>query len=418
MHETDHYQLLLLDGHTVAELHDRVTRLIDLASEPTCGTLDNLAVNLRRALADRPMRTAVVADSAGQARERLTKLAAALRDDNATTIDVANGVFAGRADSRPAIGYLFPGQGANNDTEGSALTRRFETARDFYRTVTIPTAENFLPPSVFQQQIVASSVVGLRVLNTLGIEASMAAGHSLGELTALHWAGAMSESALLTFVAERGQIVARACTGTGAMMGIAASPDEVKPLLIDEPVVIVGYNNPVETAVAGPAEAVARVQQAALAASLKAERMPVRDAFHSSAMAAAADGLRAYLAGMEFGPLDRPVASTVTGDVLPSDTDLRELLVRQICEPVWFSQAVERMANEVSLLIEVGPSEALSYHASLIRPNTPAVPLSTDSTSLYGVLSVAAAAYVLGAPVRLDRLHSELMSESAASRHE
>jgi enediyne polyketide synthase len=388
----------------VPELRGRVARLTGLIRGPASGRLGDLAAILQRGLTDRPVRAGVVAASADQACERLAKLAATLRGDVAATLDVAGGVFAGRARSKPAIGYLFPGQGSGSRTDGGALTRGFETARELYRTVTIPTTEDPAVTSAAQPRIVASSAAGLRVLSVLGIEASAAAGHSLGELTALHWAGAMSESALLALVTARGQIMADACEGSGAMAGIAAGPDEVERLLRGEPVVVAGYNGPAQTVVAGPAEAVARVRQAAVAAGLKAARIPVSDAFHSPAMAPAADGLRAYLAGTWFCPLERRVLSTVTGDVLPPGTDLRALLVRQLCEPVRLSQALERMADEVSLLVEVGPGRVLSGLAAQICPSVPVVPLTTDGVSLSGVLCAAAAAYVLGAPVRHDRL--------------
>jgi acyl transferase domain-containing protein len=397
------HELLLLDAETVPELRGRVAGLTDQVAGPALG---DLAATLQRGLADRPVRAGVVAASADQARERLTRLAARLRGDDASTLDVANGVFAGRAGGKPAIGYLFPGQGAGVGTgeSESALTRRFETVRDLYRTVTVPAAEYPAWISAAQQRIVASSVAGLRVLSMLGIQARAAAGHSLGELTALHWAGAMSEAELLALVGAHGQIMADTCDGSGAMGRIAAHPDQVEPLLRGEPVVIAGYNSPVQTVVAGPAQAVARVRQAAVAAGLQADGLPVGDALHSPAMAPAADKLRAHLAGMRFGPLERSVVSTVTGDVLPPGTDLHDLLVRQVCEPVRFSQVVGRMADQVSLLVEVGPDQTLSYLAPDICPNVCFVPLATDGASLSGVLCAAAAAYVLGAPVRHDRL--------------
>ncbi len=59
-----------------------------------------------------------------------------------------------------------------------------------------------------------------------------AVGHSLGELTALHWAGAMDESELLDLAAARGRVMAQASEGDGAMASIAASPDQVEPLLL------------------------------------------------------------------------------------------------------------------------------------------------------------------------------------------
>lgn len=87
-------------------------------------------------------------------------------------------------------------------------------------------------------------MAGLRVLSLLGIRAVAAARHSLGELSALHWAGAMTEAELFALAAERGQVMMQASEGGGAMAGISAGPDVVEPLLGGEPVVIAGYNGP------------------------------------------------------------------------------------------------------------------------------------------------------------------------------
>jgi enediyne polyketide synthase len=102
---------------------------------------------------------------------------------------------------------------------------------------------------VAQPRITMSSVAGLRVLSLLGIEAAAAVGHSLGELTALHWAGAMTESELFALAAARGRVMMEASEGGGAMAGIGAGPDEVEPLLRGEPVVIAGYNGPAQTVI-------------------------------------------------------------------------------------------------------------------------------------------------------------------------
>lgn len=401
------HHLLLLDARTVTELRGRVAHLTDQVRGSGPGGLGDVAESSQRGLAGRPVRAGVVAASAEQACERLDKLAAALRGGAAATFDVADGVFAGdadRADGEPRIGYLFPGQGSTVEIGGDALTGRFETARDFYRTVPLPAAGDPRSLGAAQPRIVASSATGVRVLSGLGIEASVAAGHSLGELTALQWAGAMSEAELPALAAAHGQILADVCTGDGMMAVVTGSRDEVEPLLRGETVAIAGYNNPAQTVVAGPAEAFPRVRRAAVAAGLKAARLPVPDAFHTPVMAPAAEPLRAYLAGRRFRPLERRVVSTVTGDVLPPDTDLRDLLVEQLCTPVMFSQAVQRMAGEVSLIIEVGPGRLLSVHAARACPDVPVVPLAADEPSLSGVLCAAAAAYVLGAPVRHERL--------------
>jgi len=133
----------------------------------------------------------------------------------------------------------------------------------------------------------------------------------------------------------------------------------------------------------------------------------VSHAFHSPSVAPAAEGLGAYLAGVTFQPLARRVLSTVTSDALPPDTDLRDLLVRQVLEPVHFHEAARLMAADVDLMLEVGPGRVLSGLAADIAPGTPCVALDTDSASLTGLLAAVAAAYALGAPVRHDMLFGD-----------
>ena len=288
--------------------------------------------------------------------------------------------------------------------------------RDLGQTFSIPADGDLVATAVAQPRIVSSSIEGLRVLALLGIEAEAAVGHSLGELTALHWAGAMDEAELLALATERGRVMAQASEGGGAMASIAASPDQVEPLLLGADgtggkdgaeVVIAGYNGPAQTVISGPAEAVERVCRVAAAADLITSRIPVSHAFHSPMVAPAAEGLARYLAGREFKPMIRRVLSTVTGGALPPDADLGELLVRQVREPVRFSAAAGQMAATADLLIEVGPGRVLSGLAAGIAPDVPVIPLDTDGASLAGVLSAAAAAYVLGAPVRTDVLFAD-----------
>jgi enediyne polyketide synthase len=397
-------ELLLVDGENTAHLRGRVAYLAELSGRLAPAEFRVLAATLQRRLAGRPARAAVVATSAEQACERFARLLAVLDAGASAAIDATAGVFLGQGSGTPSIGFLFPGQGSGKGHDGGALARRFETVGELYRTVTLPTCDDPAATIVAQPRIVRYSVAGLRVLSLLGIQAVAAVGHSLGELSALHWAGAMTEAELFALAAERGRVMMHASEGGGAMAGLGADPDVVETLIGGEPVVIAGHNGPGQTVIAGPAEAVERVREAAAAGGVKTAKIPVSHAFHSPAVAPAAAELDRYLAGRRFRPLVRCVLSTMTGDVLPADTDLRQLLVRQVREPVRFSQAVNRMVPGVDLLIEVGPGRVLSGLAARIAPDTPVIPLSTDSPSLSGVFCAAAAAYVLGMGVRHDRL--------------
>ena len=111
------------------------------------------------------------------------------------------------------------------------------------------------------------------------------------------------------------------------------------PLLAGTPVVIAGYNSPQQTVVSGPVEAVEQVCArpsgpgcSGSAAGLA--RLPLR------ARRPGGRGVHRHLRGDRFAPLPRPVVSTVTGPVLPADTDLAGPAGRQVLEPVRFTQAV------------------------------------------------------------------------------
>jgi enediyne polyketide synthase len=397
-------EVLLLDAASLDDLKERVAALAELCAMLAYAELGDLAAELERELADRPVRAAIVAPAPQEAARRLTVLHGLLESGAEAVIDAAAGVFLGTGTVLPRIGYLFPGQGSGRRLGGGAIARRFDPARALYEDLARPENGDLADTAAAQPRIVAGSVAGLRVLSMLGIEATAAVGHSLGELTSLHWAGGMDEAALLRLAMTRGQVMATASDGGGAMASIATGAGQVQSLLRGEPVVIAGYNSPQQTVVSGPADAVERVCKLASEQGLITARVPVSHAFHSPAVAPAATQLDGYLADQQFAPLTGRVFSTVTSEVLPADTDLRDLLVSQVLEPVQFDAALSRLAADADLLLEVGPGRVLAGLASEVAPAVPVVAMETDSTSLSGALSAVAAAYALGAPVRHGQL--------------
>ena len=199
-----------------------------------------------------------------------------------------------------------------------------------------------------QPAVITASLAGLQVLEAFGIAAAAATGHSLGEITSLHWAGAFDAETLLRLARVRGAAMADLGSPTGAMFALAAPWQEVLPLLNGEPLNIVGYNSPRQTVVAGEAAAGKNLARRAAARGWQVSQLPVSHAFHTQLVAAAVPVLAGQLAREAFSALERRVYSTVTGALLQGNEDLRELLCRQVTSPVRFETALTALLDDVS----------------------------------------------------------------------
>ncbi|MFL6140069.1 MAG: SDR family NAD(P)-dependent oxidoreductase [Frankiaceae bacterium] len=387
-------ELLLIDGGSPRELRERIAELADFVPQLSMAELSDLAGALGNGLRHLPYRAAVVVRFGTDAERGLRRLLAAL-DAGETSLFADDGLaFLDHATGPGRIGLLFPGQGSGRGTSGGALRRRFPEVAEAYARATLPTAGDMVATDVAQPRIVTGSTAAVRALSILGIDATVAVGHSLGELSALQWAGAMDEQTLLRVASTRGATM-RAHSASGTMASLAAAPEAVIELIGDLPVVVACYNGPEQTVVAGSVDAVEALERAARAAGVTATRLPVSHAFHSPLVAPAAAAFRAQLDELAFDGVDRQVVSTVTGEVLPSDADIHALLQAQITAPVLFTEAVAVAAKGIDLWVEAGPGRVLSALAAETTA-VPAVSLDTDDESAASLLRVVGAAYVVG----------------------
>ncbi|MEU4219507.1 type I polyketide synthase [Actinoplanes sp. NPDC026623] len=387
-------ELLLIDAASTAELADRLRQLAGFVPAISYAQLGDLAAALHRQLRDLPYRAAVVARSPEDATERLRSLLDKVEAGETTTFSADGQTLMGHFAKRGQIGFLFPGQGSGRGTSGGAMRRRFTEAEAVFTKAALPTGGDTVATEVAQPRIVAGSVAGLRVLTALGLHATVAVGHSLGELTALHWAGAMDEDALLRLAVQRGQAMSEH-GATGTMARISASVGEVDEIIAGTNVVVAAANSPQQTVIAGPVDDVEVACARARDAGYAAGRLPVSHAFHSPLVAKAAVAFGATLDEHSWAPLTGRVMSTVTGELLPPTVDITGLLRDQITDPVLFQPAIALAGKEVDLLIEVGPGRVLSGVAAAV--DLRAVALDTDDESLAGVLRVVGAAFVIGA---------------------
>jgi [acyl-carrier-protein] S-malonyltransferase len=207
----------------------------------------------------------------------------------------------------------------------------------------------------------------------------VAAGHSLGEYSALVAAGALEFRRAVQLVRLRGEAMQRAVApGEGAMAAvIGGDAAAVEQLCADvraesggEHVVApANFNAPGQVVIAGHAGAVQRASALAKDRKLKAIPLKVSAPFHCSLMAPAAATLDRALREVEFGAFQFPVVSNV--EALPnSDTSrVRELLVRQVSGAVRWQETLEWMASHgVQTAWEIGPGQVL---AGLAKRTTP-----------------------------------------------
>ncbi|HEX7295032.1 MAG TPA: SDR family NAD(P)-dependent oxidoreductase, partial [Pyrinomonadaceae bacterium] len=349
------------------------------------------------------MRAAIVAGSPEELAGALKTLRASLADRASTQLNTRAGLFLSSNITVPRIGFLFPGQGSPAHLDGGALRRRFDFVRVLYARANISVNSESVATNVAQPAIVTASMAGLRALNSLGINAQVAVGHSLGEITALHWAGALDEEALLRIATVRGETMAELGSPTGAMASISAGQLEVEALLNGEPVVIAGLNSPRQTIISGAETAVAAFVARVRAKGINAVKLPVSHAFHSPLVAPAGPALEKHLAREEFHPLQRVIASTVTGARCELNEDLRKLLYRQLTSPVRFMDAVSAVIDDLDLLIEVGPGNVLSGVVTEFV-NIPVVALDAGGPSLKPFLHAVGAAFALGVKINYEAL--------------
>jgi [acyl-carrier-protein] S-malonyltransferase len=205
-----------------------------------------------------------------------------------------------------------------------------------------------------------------------------AAGHSLGEYSALTAAGVIDFDDALEVVAERGKAMAAAAdlepTGMAALLG--AGLEEIEQVCANRRTAgghlyVANINAPGQIVVAGGSADLAWLEQEASSLSIRRVLpLKVAGAFHSPFMRPAADRVAAALDNVSFHPAAFPVWANVTGRPMNPGGEA-ELLVEQVVAPVRFAQTLEGMAARgVDLFIHVGPGDVTAGMAKRAAPNS------------------------------------------------
>lgn len=230
-----------------------------------------------------------------------------------------------------------------------------------------------------QPAIFVTSIAMLRCLQ-LPLDVAFAAGHSVGEYSALVAAEAMSFEDGLRLVRERGRLMHEAGNdmpgGMLAVLGLDASAIEaacasVAPLVA----CAANYNAPGQVIVSGDEAGLAAAEAALKARGAKrVVRLNVSAAFHSPVMAGAAAKLRAAIDRVPIRAPKWPVVGNVAARLLTTEEDIRGELAEQIASPVRWEASVRAMVDAgVTTFLEIGPGKVLTGLLKRIAPDAQAL---------------------------------------------
>lgn len=220
-----------------------------------------------------------------------------------------------------------------------------------------------------QPALLLVGYVAGRLLEASGLEVTMAAGHSLGEITALTLADALAFEDALRLVRLRGKLMQQAVpVGEGAMAALRTGDAQTLGAIVAgvEPelglVVAANFNGPDQTVLSGAAAAVRRALVVARSLGVAGREIPVSAPFHCELMRPAADAFSDALAEVAFADALRfPVVTNVTAEPVRSGAAAREFLALQVTHPVRWGECLACMERSgIRRFVEVGPGDVLT----------------------------------------------------------
>lgn len=283
-----------------------------------------------------------------------------------------------------SIGLVFPGQGAQFVGMGRWLVDNFPIARDLYQrasdllgydlialSISGPAtrldATEFSQPALFVSSMAAAEVMRSEQPDVIG-KVKAVAGLSLGEYSAICFAGGLDFDSALRLVQRRGQAMQAAAdlVESGMASVIGMDLDALQSVCdqarvageVLQPANILCRGN---IAVSGHRTALARLDSIATAAGAsRVIPLAVAGAFHTELMKPAAAALADAVADANFTPLSVPVFSNVDAAIHADSADFRSLLSRQLVSPVLWERCVMAMIDYGAKgFIEVGSGKIL-----------------------------------------------------------
>lgn len=450
-------ELFVIAAENIEALEQQVDRLMQQSSGMSIAELPDLASQWNQSQSNGAFRVAIITSHPRTLQRQLTELKTYLTTDFDSPVTQhleKHDIYLGYQQQKTRLGFVFTGQGSQQLNSARNLVRRFQWARDHLaQTENILQQTGWSPKqsleqllyretdkalddaqlvgwkhelkqtNVAQPAICFTSSLWLERLHRLGLEPTVVAGHSLGELGAFYAAGALDYKAYMKLAALRGQAMQpedNALSGAMAVLMCSAVKAQSMIAAIQDYVVIANINSSKQTVIAGDENAIEQAIQASKTQNIHAQKIPVSNAFHSWYMQEASDGLREQAELPKRLKNNIPIISGMTGQVLEQGIALNEHFSDQVLAQVDFVSVTKTLRQSCDSLVEVGTGRILSNMVQQTDASFMCLPVESQAMDESDLNRLLAHYFVQGGKINWAELYDSRLIRSfipASEKH-